>query len=154
MFDSTAKSYLLAAEILWKRHKTEPLPLIAPISQCLALGVELFLKARLMERGSSADEVRTQYQHDIYRLWRAPEFDALRANAELVALQCAKVKPPPFADPAVLTVDRTIESLGQLYGRETDFALRYPTGSVVVPYPQPLLWVMAELLEHPRYMLP
>lgn len=138
-FCTLAREYCLAAEILWKREKDERLPLVAPASSCLAQGLELFLKALLLDRGATVRELQSEYGHDVFKMWRLPEFEPMRKHAQGFALACKGVKLEPYADPEVYTLDNTVESLGRLHTRSSNFALRYPSGKNSVPYPQPLL---------------
>ncbi len=150
---SLAENYLLAAEILWKqerehREKEERLPVVAPATQLLGIGFELFLKAQLLERGYEHKQLRDRHKfgHQIHRMWMMPEFDLLRPLAQEIAEKCVIVKQSPILDPKVYTIDWTIETIEMLYGSESHYALRYPKGVTNVPYIQPLLWVLAEFL--------
>jgi hypothetical protein len=150
-FDSAAREYLLAAEMLWSKQKVEEIPVIAPLSQCLATGIELFLKARLLTKGYDAGNLRIQYGHDIYKMWMLPDFAEMRRHAQDFAEACVSAKKSGIPDPQKYTVNWTVEYLSKLYGKETFYALRYPSGVTQVPYAQPLLWVMYELLDDPRW---
>lgn len=152
-FDAVAKSYLTSAELLWKSEQDHPSSrFIAPSAMCLGLGLELFLKARLLERGYNDVSVR-KFGHDIFTMWMKPELAEMRRHAQGYALACAEVKQSPIPDPSRWTVDWNVEYLGKLYGNETSYALRYPKGRTQVPYAQPLLWVLYELLDDPKWCL-
>ncbi|AXT25529.1 hypothetical protein D1823_02300 [Ruegeria sp. AD91A] len=150
-YDTMAASYLLAAEYLWKKEKDEQFPLVAPATQLVCIGLELFLKARLLESGLTHDDLRKNYGHNIYKMWMLPQFEVMRRNAQAIALACVEVKKSEFSDPNVYTLDWTIKYLDRLYGGSTNQALRYPKGKTEVPYVQPLLWVVYELLNNPDW---
>ncbi|MEX1234803.1 MAG: hypothetical protein WEB56_07450 [Roseovarius sp.] len=155
-YDEIAKAYLLAAELLWKRAKDEPnLPIIAPLSLNMGLGLELFLKARLLERGYTHKRLssRTEFGHNIHKMWMMDEFTEMRRHAQKYAEACVSAKRATVRDPTRFTIDWTVEYLGRLYSTETHYALRYPQGKTQVPYAQPLLWVMYELVDDPRWCI-
>ncbi len=150
-YDQTALSYLAAAEILWKSEQTNPAGLVAPATQLVCTGLELFLKARLLDYGLTHEELRKSYGHNIYKMWMLPQFEGMRKNAQKIALACDIVKESNIPDPNKYTVDWTIEYLEKLYGGSTHQSLRYPKGKTNVPYVQPLLWVLAELVDKPEW---
>ena len=76
------------------------------------------------------------------------DFKKLREFSQGFAETCAEIKPQPFADPVKEPIDSTVRKLSHLYNRPSKFALRYPDRDLKVPYPQPLLWVLAELVLH------
>lgn len=153
-FDAVAKSYLTSAELLWQSEQERPFKLfIAPSAMCLGLGLELFLKARLLEREYNHKTLRDDFGHDIFKMWMIPELSEMRKHAQAYALACAEIKKSPIPDPSKCTVDWNVQYLSKLYGRETFYALRYPKGPTQVPYAQPLLWVLYELLDDPRWCL-
>ena len=82
-----------------------------------------------------------------------PAFNDLRSHAKKFLEACAEIKYSPVPDPKVQTIDWTIEYLEKLYGSETRHALRYPQGTTKVPYVQPLLWVLANLLDDPKWQV-
>lgn len=152
-FDEVAKAYLTSAELLWKSEQDNPYSrFIAPSAMCLGLGLELFLKARLLERGHDEQSIK-KLGHGIFKMWMNPELVEMRRHAQAYALACAKVKQSQIPDPSRWTVDWNVEYLGKLYGKETSYALRYPKGRTQVPYSQPLLWVLYELLDDPKWCL-
>ncbi len=154
-YDEVAMTYLLAAEVLWKRERDDHLPLVAPSTHLACTGLELFLKARLLERGYDHNLLRNRerFGHNIHKIWMMTEFAAMRRHAQGLAEACVEAKQQPIPDPKVQSLDWTINHLEKLYGGETHYALRYPQGTTTtkVPYVQPLLWVLAELIGDPKW---
>ena len=132
-FDELAKSYLTSADLLWQSEQEQHFKrLIAPTAMCLGLGLELFLKARLIERKYTHTSLRTDLGHDIFRMWMMPELNEMRRHAQSYAIACAEDNKSPIPDPSKFTVDWNVEYLSRLYGRETFSALRYPKGRTQV----------------------
>ena len=153
-FDEIARSYLTSAEVLWKSEReTQSTHFVAPSAFCLGLRLELFLKARLLERGCDHQTLRKEFGHGLYQMWMLPELAEMRVWSQGYAEDCVKAKKSAVPDPSKFTVDWTVEYLGKLYGQETFYALRYPKGRNQVPYVQPLLWVLYDLLDDPRWCL-
>jgi hypothetical protein len=150
--DEAARSYLYSAKVLWEQEvRVGTTHTIAPCAKCLGFGIELFLKARLLEHGVSEGELKS-FGHRFHKMWRKNEFDKMREHAQHVALACVAQKKTKILDPLVCTVDWHIENLGRLFS-QSPIALRYPNSPTIVPYPQPLLWVFYELLDDPRWCL-
>lgn len=162
-YDETSRQYLCAARLLWDKELIEKGSVIAPCLQCLAFALELFLKARLLEREPERTDLR-KLGHDLDQIWQMKEFEELREEAQRLAMRGAEVVEWSFPDPEKFTVDWTVKSLSNLCSGDRGkdlcsgdrgkrgIALRYPTGVVLVPQPQVLIWVLENVHGYPQFM--
>lgn len=133
-----ARRYLHAAEVLRDSAEYRRGVIMTPPLHLLAHGTELLLKANLIRGGSTSDEVRQKFGHDIWNLWNDDRNASLRddilkaADEEWVAARMNPAWLDHFSENCAELFTEYLKRLSELHNRQTDFALRYvrPEGTV------------------------
>lgn len=141
-----AHRYISAARFLGFSDETQASGklLQTPILHLLAHGIELLLKFPFISAGRTQGEVRSQFGHNLERLWDAPENSAIRRLCEQASINAMKhaitaelVDDDPSIYPPLL-LDRGLRMLSHLHDRGSSFALRYtingPTDAPASPF--------------------
>lgn len=126
-----AQRYLFSAEVMRKSPEySQSSLLIAPTLHLLAHGIELFLKANLVQAGVAESDVRG-FSHNLWRLWE----DDRNADARIKILDMAKEEwlaaksdqrwNDDFSQFAEIPLEEYLKRLSELHSRDTDYALRY-----------------------------
>ena len=103
----------------------------APVLHCCAQAFELSMKAELVARGHTVDEVRRGYGHDLEQLWNAPALSLLRSRAaELATGAWSRARasgqwPDDFKLDPVDVLNDYLGELSRLHSAASEYALRY-----------------------------
>ena len=154
---SGAHRYLSAArELRYSNTWFErPSFLQAPTIHLLAHGVELLLKYPLLAAGSSPEEVRKEFGHDLIKLWNADVNKFVRplildraAEAWEEAKSSSKWPWDNWGKLPREELKSALDRLDFLHGRDSGFALRYiVTPNTYAPRPAFLIDVFGDIAE-------
>lgn len=165
-FIAGAHRYIAAARIL--RHAPEwnsrSVMLQTPVLNLLAHGIELLLKFPLLRQGKDQRSLSREFNHDLKVLWMQDANAILRARvleAAELAWDTNKVSGAwPHDDFSVdprEVLQKAVEDLGFLHGRESSFALRYTIDKpTLAPRPAFLIDAFGDVAErtamNPAYL--
>ena len=133
-FIAGAHTYLVAAKTLRYSQEFESRPsiLVRPILHLVAHGCELLLKFPLLWRGTTEQEIQSEFGHDLRRLWTTPANEPLvamiRADASKAwakASEDGKLSVAEATGDPLEELERALIRLTELHGRHTRFGLRY-----------------------------
>jgi len=139
-----AAGVLDAAQIIVDKEGNKAL-YRAPIAHLIAHGLEVLMKHVLLLHGEKLEHLKSQFGHDIMKMWNDNRMAPFRKAAEeeaKVAWQNAKHSQSfaddfEFEDP-VEALHKHLRLIAKLHSPESDFALRY-IASAGQQVPVPLL---------------
>ncbi len=162
-FLAGSRRYFRAAHIL-RTSKDWGVELQSPTLHLIAHGIELLCKFPLISLGNSQESVRRKYGHDVSTLWGLSENAALRATvyheahlAWTAARDSGKWPHDDFSDEADRVIDKAVDDLGHLNGKNSNFALRYTLEKdTLAPRPAFLIETFGRVAErmvmNPRFL--
>ena len=120
----------------------------APLLNLIAQGFELLFKAELAEAGISDARLRSEFGHDLSKMWDSVQLAAVRHRSTFAgekAFERALADPRPEVDDPpdrAAHFDFWLRRLSDLHSQAEDYALRYPgpNDGVAAPF-------MADMLD-------
>lgn len=144
-FLARASGFLEAARIVVEKAGNKAV-LRAPVAHLIAHALEVLMKHVLVTAGDDLDSIRRDYGHSLTKLWDAPEmynFRSLAYQYARVAWDSARESGQyldDFSDEPDAVLNKYILELNGLHSKESNYALRYVSGSETrVPRPLFLL---------------
>ena len=144
----TAKSYLDAAKLV---HERAPDPnMILPCLYNIGHSLELFLKSHLIVSDGTGANPKS-YGHDLEKMWDLDPIKQIRERAKILLFKHrgndrTAIHMMTFTALEVeSSFDSYVVSLSEIFGKESEFALRYPPKFLSAPKPEELLAVLPRL---------